>query len=279
MLGTVDIRREARAAGIRGDGTIDLAAVEQRRQQLWLVLSAALVLVSAAVGAVAVFPHLADHLLVDLRILQVSLPAICLTFALYGVEKERALRRLTQAVVDEEVSREQLTVLTRQLRAALDAGKELSATLETEAVVDTLLRGALELFGAADGSVVLLGPDDSLVLAATRGNDRGAHLDHDALEAVAMTRVPLRLTPEEPGERNAMIVPLVADGDLLGILTVSAAERAAFTDHDLSVLAGFGEYAATALVNARRFEAQRADSERLRAIESARDEFGWLATP
>lgn len=267
MLSAVDVRREARAAGIRGEGDLSLAAVEARRRQLWTVMSLVLLMVSLAAGTSALFPHLAEHMVVSQRFLQLSLPAVSLSFGLYGLEKERSLRRLTGAVIEEQLTKEQLSVQARQLRAALDAGKDLSACLDSAAVVDTLLAGAMDLFDAHDGSLLLF-DRGHLELRASRGEDRGAHLDHDALEAVAGTRVPVR----QPAH-NSMLVPLVAETETLGVLVLSAVGRGEYTDHDLSVLASFGEYAAWALVNARRFEDERADSERLRALNAAQAEF------
>ena len=57
---------------------------------------------------------------------------------------------------------------------------------------------------------------------------------------------------------------------------IAAAAGSPYSEHDLAVLAAFGEYAAQALVNARRFEVERADSERLRALNAAQAEFSWL---
>lgn len=269
MLSTVDVRRQARAAGIRG-GDLSLAAVEARRRQLWTVMSIVLVLVSLAAGATALFPDLAERMVVSQRSLQLTLPAISLAFALYGLEKERALHRLTSAVIDEHVTKEQLSVQARQLRAALDAGKELSACLDPDEVVETLLAGAMDLFEASNGSLLMV-DDGRLEVRASLGDDRGAHLDHNAIEAVAETHVPVRQSAS-----NSMLVPLVAEGGTLSLLVLSAAGRRAYTDHDLSILASFGEYAAHALVNARRFEGERAESERLRALQVAQAEFSWL---
>lgn len=275
MLTTIDVRREARNAGIRSSGELDLAMVERRRRQLWTVMSLVLFLVSLAAGATALFPDLAQHMVVSQRFLQLMLPAVSLAFAVYGWEKERSLRRLTGAVMDDQLTKEQLSVQARQLRAALDAGRQLSACLDPDEVMDTLLGGAMELFDASDGSLLLI-EGGRLTLTASRGDDRGAHRDHDAVELVAETRIPVRLDPEHDGSRNAMAVPLASDTALHGVLVVSSSEGREFSDHDLSVLAAFGEYAGQALANAERYEDARAHADRLEALEAAQSEFSWL---
>lgn len=279
----VDVRREARAAGIREHAVLDLAAVERRRQQVWVFVGLALVLTSGAIAATALFPELADRMVVDPQYLQLSLPGLCLAFAAYGFDKERSLRKLTSVVIDEEISREQLRVQSSQLRAALDTGKELAATLEPEQVVETLLDGALDLVGGTAGSVVLSDPQGGLEVAATRGDARGTHLHHETVEMVALTRVPVRLDPrsEEDGARepaNALVVPLAGPDGAVGVLVVAGPVDRPFTDQDLSVVSCFADFAAGALANARRFEAQRHDTQRLAAIESARNEFTWLSS-
>lgn len=275
MLTTIDVRREARNAGIRSSGDLDLAMVERRRRQLWTVMTLVLFLVSLAAGATALFPDLAQHMVISQRFLQLMLPAVSLAFAAYGWEKERSLRRLTGAVMDEQLTKEQLSVQARQLRAALEAGRQLSACLDPAAVTDTLLGGAMDLFDARDGSLLMMDAG-RLSPTATRGDDRGAHLEHDAVELVAETRIPVRLDPEHGGGRNAMAVPVVSEARLHGVLVVSASGAREFSDHDLSVLAAFGEYAGQALENAERYEDARAHADRLEAIEAAQSEFSWL---
>lgn len=279
----VDVRREARAAGIRDHAVLDLAAVERRRQQVWVFVGMALVLTSGAIAATALFPDLADRMLVDPKYLQLSLPGLCLAFAAYGFDKERSLRKITGVVIDEEISREQLRVQSSQLRAALDVGKRLAATLEPERVVETLLDGALDLAGGTAGSVVLADPHGGLEVAATRGDARGSHLHHETVEMVALTRVPVRLDPdsEEDGDRepaNAIVVPISGPEGTVGVLVTAGPVDRPFTDQDLSVVSCFADFAASALGNARRFKAQREDSRRLAAIESARNEFTWLSS-
>lgn len=270
MLSPVDVRREARAAGIRDSADLTLASVEARRRQLWTVMSLVLLLVSLAAGATALFPQLADRMVVSQRFLQLSLPVISFLFAVYGFEKERALRRLTGAVIEEHLTKEQLSMQSRQLRAALEAGKELSASLDTDEVVNTMLAAAIDMFRATEGSVLLF-RDGRLAIEATWGDDRGAHLEHETVEAVAETRVPVRIAA-----RNAMVVPLAVEGSSQGVAVVGAADAPPYSEHDLAVLAAFAEYAAHALVHARRFEEERADSERLRALNAAQAEFSWL---
>ncbi|MBI2170288.1 MAG: GAF domain-containing protein [Actinobacteria bacterium] len=269
---SADRRRQVRAAGMRVDAALTLAAVEQRRRQLWTVMSLVMILVSLAVVTSTLFPDVAGRVPVSQRFLGLGLPVVSLAFAAYGLEKERVLRRLTGSVIDDQIEKEQLSVQARQLRAALEAGRELSACLDPGAVVDTLLTAALDMFDASDGSLLLM-RDGRPEVAATRGTDRGGHLDHDAIEAVAEARVPIRSASD-----RAMLVPLVAlvdGGGVLGVLAVATNDRP-YTDLDLCVLASFGEYAAQALVNARRFEHERWEHERLRALNAASAEFSWL---
>lgn len=272
MTSTVDIRREARAAGIRGDGELNLADVEHRRRQLWTVMTVVLFLVSLAAGVWAIAPDLAAKAPVSQRFVQLALPAVALLFSAYGFEKERSLRRLTEAVLDEQVTREQLSIQARQLHAALEAGNRLSACLDAGDVVDTLLVGAMDLFDATDGSVLLF-ERGSLNLRATAGPDLGRHRNSDAVEAVFETHLAARMSGDDA---NALLAPLVVDDDCLGVIVLSASGCRTYTDHDLAVLGMFANYAAQAIANARRFEDERAEADRLRAAEAARTEFSRL---
>lgn len=275
MLATVDVQREARAAGIPRNIEVDLKAVERRRAQLWVVMSVVLSLVSTAAGAVALFPALSDDMLLSPRLLQLALPVISLGFVAYAFEKHRALGRVAGTVMADLARREQLSVHTSQLRAALIAGKDLAACADADAVGITLLSTAVDVFGASDGSLLLL-RGGRLELAARQGHDRGAHLDDDTVELVADTGIPVHLDPYEGGRRNAMAVPVMTHETHHGVLVIAAPDGADYTDHDLSVLAAFAEYGAHAIDNALRLEAARAGTDRLRAMEDARSEFSWL---
>lgn len=277
------VERQARAAGLRGDG-LSLEAVEQRRFQIWIVMSVLLVTVSLIVALTSVWTDLSSFTVVRPDVLRFGMVGLSLAFSGYVFEKERHLRRLTHQLVEERVLKARLSMQTQQLQALLDAGRAVTASLEIERVVDLVLRSALDLLDAEAGSIMLV-EGGELVVRASRGGDLGvdtrARLGEGVVGRVAQSRSPMLVTgrPLGPGTEatvdNGMCVPLVHDDRLLGVLNVTARE-ADFGHLDLSVLETFAVYAASAVANARRFEQERANAERLRELESVQTEFRWL---
>lgn len=193
--------------------------------------------------------------------------------------REVWLARLTRELTDERVLTAALTTRLNEVELLLHAGREMNAQLELSTLLETMLRSATELLEAGGGSVMLL-EGDELVTAAARGREEAAgahvHLGEGVAGRVALRREPVLIDgyadPEgfpgvpdrEPYVESAMCVPLVCEERLEGVLNVNAPLGLAFTQHDLRALAVFGEQAAMAIANARRYEAERTQVAELR---------------
>lgn len=282
-----EVERHAKLAGLREGASLD--AVERRRLQLWAVMSACLVALSLLIALSSLSPTTSSLTVVPPKVLQFGMVALSLGFSVYVFEKERALRRLTGLLVDEQVKRFTLSREIGRLQELVQAGRAMTESLELERVVDLVLDHALNLFGAPTGSVLLMGPDGRLAVQAVRGETNGGpRIDRGESVArrVALTREATLISADDAGSRRpgqtdatqrGMSVPLMANRRLVGVLNIHAAADDDFGDLDLSILEAFGEHAGVAIANAARFEEERANSNRYAQLEQVRQEFRWLA--
>jgi putative methionine-R-sulfoxide reductase with GAF domain len=264
--------RGARLAGLRDFQTPSLEAIERRRAQLWLRVAVGLVVVVAATVYLSAWGT--ERALVlhagGLRTIVLALGVGAFSVA---AVREVRLARLTRELTDERVLTAALTTRLNEVELLLQAGREMNAQLDLPALLETMLRSATELLQAGGGSVMLRDGDE-LVTAAARGREEAAgarvHLGEGVAGLVALRREPVLIDgfadadgfpgmPErEPYVDSAMCVPLVHEDRLEGVLNVNAPLGVAFTQHDLRALAVFGEQAAMAIANARRYAAHRA---------------------
>jgi putative methionine-R-sulfoxide reductase with GAF domain len=271
-------RRDARVAGLRDFQTPSLEAIEHRRAQLWLRVAIGLVAVVVAStflstwGAGRVFVLEAGE--VRSTILGIGLAA----FVVAAIREVR-LSRLTRELTDERVLTAALTTRLNEVELLLEAGREMNAQLELTTLLETILRSATDLLNAEGGSVMLL-EGDELVTVQARGRDEArdarVFLGEGVAGRVAVRREPVLiegharpdgfpgLPDRPPYVDSAMCVPLLHDDHLEGVLNVNAPIGLAFTQHDLRALAVFGQQAAMAIVNARRYEAERSQVAELR---------------
>lgn len=282
------IRREARVVGLRDFRTPSLESVERRRMQLWIVTTALMAAVSAAVALLTLLPASALPSPLSPRVLRIGVVLITIAFCAYTIEKELHLRKLFGLLVDERVLTTAFSNRLHEVTLLLEAGKAMNSVLELERVLEVILRGAVDLLGARSGSVMLLEGSD-LVAASVIGND-------DALESrvrmgegiagkVAVWRDPHLINgvpdPEEfPGVhrraqevRSAMSAPLIHRDELLGVLNVNADLRREFNEYDLRALSLFAEQAASAITNARLYEAERSHVTELLELDLLKTEF------
>ncbi len=289
MAGTGQaLAREAKVVGLRDFSTPSLEAVERRRWQLWTVafvvmacLSAALVLMaSSSARSVGLFSHLP---------VRVGLVLLTMAFALYVLEKEVHLRRLTRLLLDERVLTAALSNRLKELAALLTVGKAVNSVLDLHQVLDIILSSALELLGADGGSIMLLDDPDELRAVCVRGNvhAEGARvqLGESIAGYVAEHREPLLIAGPASREKfknlilqdapvdSALSVPLLNRGELMGVLNVHAGSDRNFTEYDLRALSLFAEHAAVSIANARLYEAERAHVNELVELDQMKSEF------
>ncbi|TAH48927.1 MAG: GAF domain-containing protein [Chloroflexota bacterium] len=175
-----------------------------------------------------------------------------------------------------------------------EIGREISATLDLNQVLEQITTRAEEVLHARDVAVRLLHPDNSIRTVVARGKyahifknyviqiGQGvtgrvaqtgvAELVNDPNDDPRISSVP----GTEPDEANEAIifVPLTLRDKVIGVLTVwrDKIEHGAFTQSDLDFTIGLGRQAAIAIQNARLFdEAQRRASEMTALTEIGRE--------
>ena len=279
----------ARVVGIRGFETPSLEAVERRRSELWTlafltvcVLAVGLVLVSVA-GDV---DGRAQHV-VRTPAFRIALVAATLGLALYVLEKERYLRRLTRLLLEERVLTAALSNRLKELATLCEVGKAVNSVLALEDVMDIILSSALELLEGQSGSIMLLTEDspDHLQVLCEQGNQaaRGARvrIGEGVAGQVAVRREPLLINGAVTGGgdrrtvpvASAVCVPLLARGEMLGVLNVNGNVERVFTEYDLRALTLFAEHAASAVSNSRLYEAERDHVAKLMEIDRMKSDF------
>jgi signal transduction histidine kinase len=282
------LAREAKVVGLRDFSTPSLEAVERRRGQLWTVafvvmaaLAAGLVLMaSSGATSVGLFKHLP---------VRVGLVLLTMAFALYVLEKEVHLRRLTRLLLDERVLTAALSNRLKELAALVTVGKAVNSVLNLNQVLNIILSSALELLDAEGGSIMLLDGPDELRAVCVRGHSHaeGARLKLGESIAghVALQREPLLISGPASRERfknlvlqdapvnSALSVPLINRDEVLGVLNVHANSGRTFTEYDLRALGLFAEHAAVSIANARLYEAEKAHVSELVELDQMKSEF------
>ena len=287
------IRREARVVGLRGFSTPSLEAVERRRLQLWIVSTVLLVAVSLGVVALSIAPATPPTWLPP-SVLRISILFMTAAFCFYSIEKEIHLHRLAKLLVDERVLSTALTNRLHEVSLLLESGRAINSALDLQTVLTTILSSASELLQGASGSIMLR-EGGELVVACVLGNDvpQGERVPVGAGVAghVAETsesllidgtadpdRYPPGLSANGSRIDSSMSAPLVNRGEMLGVLNVNAAPGRAFTEYDLRAMSVFAEQAASAISNARLYEAERQNVSELMRLDRLKGEFLALVT-
>jgi diguanylate cyclase (GGDEF)-like protein len=159
-------------------------------------------------------------------------------------------------------------------------GREILSSLEPGRVFDIIDRGCRDVFDVDTTIIALTDSHQSRLRLVYR---RIRNLEAETVEAqfseplsdwVVGNRKSLRLDHRRPagaafrwpterhdrGMRSAMVAPLLAKGRVTGVLSVRSRKRAAFDEHQLSVLNTIAQQAAVAIENARNYEAATVDS-------------------
>ncbi len=265
------IHREARVVGLRGVSTPSLENVERRRLQLWALTVVLLLVVSIGVAILSTWRPAPGGGVVTPTVLRIGVVLLAIAFGAYAIEKELHLHRLS-----------------RLLTLLLEAGKAMNSVLELPAVLETILRSAMDLLGSESGSVMLLETPDDLVAVLARGNDvavgKRVRVGTGIAGRVAATREALLiegqaepsefpgLTQREQTVLSALSVPLISRDKLFGVLNVNAGPDRSYTVYDLQAASLFAEQAAGAIANARLYETERMHAQRAELAK----EFGAL---
>jgi two-component system NtrC family sensor kinase len=190
----------------------------------------------------------------------------------------------------EEVLREQRLArenqrLTQRLRQRIHElivlsaiGRSVTRAVDLDEVLKRIVEAALHLTRAEEGVLLLRDGDQLRIRAAHTQRDSGMwfaneSFPHHAAEQILRTWQPVRvaqqslfINPVQPVQ-NGLLVPLLANGEILGALGIANVVRAEpFADEHERLLAALADYAAIAIENARLFAAREQSEARYRDL-------------
>jgi len=176
--------------------------------------------------------------------------------------------------------------LVQSLMKLQRAAQLITSTLDLDALLQRVVNDLATAIGYVEVSVWLRDGETEMVLRGVRGctvNHVGTRLKigcHGMVGHVAATgrtryapdvRLDAFYCPCEPDIRAEVDIPLVAGGKVIGVFCVSHKEAYAFGEDQLQVLEALAGHIAVAVENARLFERERQQRERLlREAEEAR---------
>ncbi len=189
--------------------------------------------------------------------------------ATIGAQLASAIERVRlYAATDQNLSRrvDQLTALTR-------VGRELNQTLDRERVLRLVYDEALHTTQATCGTIVLLDLNTPGAVALRIGEDElGMRLTPLEAQVVTgeITRHRFTDLPDgsphaaHPGVRAALVVPIQAAGQTVGLIHMHSHQVEGFDDAAEEAALALAAQSAIAVENAQRFEEQRQRGELLR---------------
>lgn len=172
-------------------------------------------------------------------------------------------------------------VLTRLQRAA----QLITSALDLDALLERAVTDIAESIGCHEVGVWLRDPEkDEMVLRGMCGcteNSKGTRLKigaegmvgYVAATGVARYAPDVRLDPYyircEPETQSAVTLPLLIDGEVIGVFNLDHDELNAFSPEQRQILEALAEHLSVAIQNAHLFRRERAERERMEA--EARD--------
>jgi CheY-like chemotaxis protein len=169
----------------------------------------------------------------------------------------------------------------KELNLLPEIGKELSARLDIDELIDVVLKRTVEALGAFEGHIILLGPKEHLHktyrFAAAAGEpapklpDLAPLLEH--LKeirhgfVISDTRTDSRwpVAPEDI-TRAVVVVPMFVRLELLGLLVLAHEQSGYFSQEHMLLLQALASQAAIAIENARLFVSMKQEQQRLEAV-------------
>ncbi|MFQ6058974.1 MAG: ATP-binding protein [Anaerolineae bacterium] len=190
----------------------------------------------------------------------------------------------------QETEREK--ALAARLSALNDLFQQLTASLDLDHVLQTVVTASCHLLGA-DVAAISLWEEDRrhLHLAAARGLDTSLltqerwTADEEPIPTILaegepyifqdVTSLPKPFHPliERAGVSSGVSVPLILNGTPIGFLDVGHRTPRTYTEEDVVFLNALGQQAALAIRNARLYEAERRQVEQLQALERLQESF------
>lgn len=171
----------------------------------------------------------------------------------------------------------------RQVEFLAEVGRLLTSTHEPRAVLNLLVKAAVELTGASSGSLLLRDAERRLLnLEATRGYPSGGRVkllrlrlgegitgwvgQHGRSLLVPDVRRDARYVEVDRSIRSELAVPLRLKGEVLGVINVNATRVGAFDAEDVRLLEALAAQSAAVVQGARLFDAARRHSRALQTL-------------
>jgi adenylate cyclase len=182
----------------------------------------------------------------------------------------------------------QIEALREQQRAISDVLHAVASASGLQPVLDEIIESCRRLCEADNGALWLLEDDGLLHSVAHQGELEAVQYDREhphaldrttAAGRVALTREVVHIPDTEidpeyvyPGPRSyrSMLgVPIMAEGELVGVVVAVRRDQAAYSDEHIALARTFADQAAVALMNARLLE----------AVERQRTELARFVSP
>ncbi|MEX2557536.1 MAG: ATP-binding protein [Actinomycetota bacterium] len=266
-----------------------LEDVERGRAHLWSVTFILLFGLSTATVIVSYWreslPQSIAQVL-DFGAIRFIFLALSLAFVLHVIDRERRFKQVTHALIDARARSLALEDRLRDVSALQQVLVALNSSLEMEQVLEIILRQSSRLLSATEGAVLLVDRErgvQTIASAIPEGMAGEFAIGEDLPGTVARTRLAtLAAGPEEVARfpwvagrdlSTSMCAPLVADGELIGTLILSAGRDRRFGEYDLRLLMLFAEQAAVAISNAQAYKRERESVSRLADLDRLKTDF------
>ncbi|HWP34041.1 MAG TPA: GAF domain-containing protein [Thermodesulfobacteriota bacterium] len=171
----------------------------------------------------------------------------------------------------------------RQASFFAEVGRLLTSTLEPRAVLNLLVKAAVDLTGASSGSLLLRDAESRLLnIEATRGYPATGRVkllrlapgegitgwvaQHGRSLLVPDVRDDPRYVEVDRAIRSELAVPLRLKGEVLGVINVNSTRVGAFDREDMRLLEALAAQSAAVVQNARLFDAARRRSRALATL-------------
>ncbi|HXV41494.1 MAG TPA: GAF domain-containing protein, partial [Anaerolineae bacterium] len=183
---------------------------------------------------------------------------------------------------------------SRDLELVNEVSRLVSSTLDVEQIPRLLVQRTAEIFEAECGSLALLDKErDGVVFQVAydgQGNELSSlknflmPLGEGIVGLVAQTGLPhlVNNVQSDPGwspiadrltgftTRKILAVPLIAEGEILGVIELINKKEGNFDQHDLELLSLVASSAASAIQNARQYEALQKTNQALQQAQEER---------
>jgi signal transduction histidine kinase len=183
---------------------------------------------------------------------------------------------------------------SRGLELATNVAQIVSGTLDLEQIPRLLIQRTAKIFGAETGSLALIDKERDSVVFQLAYDDAGNELKGmkdflmplgEGIAGIVAQTGELRLVNDARNHpewspladrltgfqtRNLMAVPLVAGGQILGVIEILNKREGDFTETDLQLLAVIAASTAIAIQNARQYVALKQANETLGAFQAQR---------